>query len=55
MEMMKPRRVLRHIVERNAVRAVIFDMKGVILLSPNPAIAKFEKKNKIPKGTDFRF
>ena len=39
-------------VERNAVRGVIFDMGGVILPSPNPAIFKFEKENKIPKGTD---
>ena len=31
--------------------AVIFDMGGVILPSPNPAISKFEKKNGIPRGT----
>jgi len=36
---------------RNAVSAVIFDMGGVIIPSPNPAIEKFEKKNNIPKHT----
>lgn len=31
--------------------AVIFDMGGVILPSPNPAITRFEKEKRIPRGT----
>jgi len=49
--MFKNRHLIKYVVQRNAVKAVIFDMGGVILPSPNPAIAKFEKKNNIPRGT----
>ena len=49
--MLRNKNILRYVVQRNAVKAVIFDMGGVILPSPNPIIGQFEKENGIPKGT----